>query len=276
MGTTTITILVDNRAGGGLIAEHGFSLWIETADRHILFDTGQGDALEKNAHALGIDLAAADILVLSHGHYDHTGGVCQGLHRAGKAELYCHPGAVHPRYSVRNGMPKSLKMQHQAMLAIDRLPWGRVHWVQHPLFLTDTLGLTGPISRATEFEDAGGPFFLDAKGQRPDPMDDEMALWIKTDQGLIVCVGCAHAGLINTLNHVQRLNYGLRIRAVIGGFHLLHADMPRIAQTIAALQELAPDQILPCHCTGKQAVAELSRAFTEACCPGEAGMVCVF
>lgn len=274
--TTKITILIDNQAGAGLVAEHGFSLWIETADRHILFDTGQSSAFEKNAHALGINLAATDILVLSHGHYDHTGGVSLALRRAAKASLYCHPGAVHPRYSVRNGMSKSLQMPLNAMRAIDKLSWEQVNWVQQPLFLTDTIGLTGPIPRETDFEDTGGPFFLDAKGLRPDPMDDDLALWIRTDKGLIVCVGCAHAGLVNTLNHVQRLNQGMRIRAVIGGFHLLNANGQRIAQTIAALQVLAPDQILPCHCTGEHAVAELSKVFAETCLPGKAGMVFVF
>jgi 7,8-dihydropterin-6-yl-methyl-4-(beta-D-ribofuranosyl)aminobenzene 5'-phosphate synthase len=274
--TIKITILIDNQAGAGLAAEHGFSLWIETAERHILFDTGQSSAFEKNARALGIDLAATDILVLSHGHYDHTGGVSLGLRRAGKASLYCHPGAVHPRYGVRNGMSKSLQMPLNAMRAIDKLSWEQVHWVQQPLFLTDTIGLTGPIPRESDFEDTGGPFFLDAKGLRPDPVDDDMALWIRTDKGLIVCVGCAHAGLVNTLNHVQRLNQGMRIRTVIGGFHLLNADGQRIAQTIAALRVLAPDQILPCHCTGEDAVAELSKVFAETCCPGKAGMVFVF
>ena len=110
----------------------------------------------------------------------------------------------------------------------------------------------------------------------PDPMDDDMALWIRTDKGLIVCVGCAHVGLVNTLNHVQGLNKGMRIRAVIGGFHLLAAGEARTARTIASLQALAPDQIVPCHCTGDHAVAELKNAFAESRCPGEAGMVYVF
>jgi 7,8-dihydropterin-6-yl-methyl-4-(beta-D-ribofuranosyl)aminobenzene 5'-phosphate synthase len=121
--TTKITILIDNQAGAGLVAEHGFSLWIETGERRILFDTGQSSAFEKNARVLGIDLAATDILVLSHGHYDHTGGVSLGLRRAGKAVLYCHPGAVHPRYGVRNDRSKSLQMPLNAMRAIDKLSW---------------------------------------------------------------------------------------------------------------------------------------------------------
>ncbi len=274
--TTKITILVDNQAEAGLVAEHGFSLWIETAKRHILFDTGQGTAFEHNARLLGIDIAQTDILVLSHGHNDHTGGVAQCLSMARKAELYCHPGAVSPRHSVRNGVSKSLQMPRKTMRAIDTFSSEQVHWVQDPLLLSDTIGLTGPIPRETDFEDTGGPFFLDSKGLRPDPLDDDLALWIRTDKGLIVCVGCAHAGVVNTLNHVQRLNGGMRIRAVIGGFHLLNAGEQRLTKTLAALQALAFDQIIPCHCTGEGAVVELGKVYAEACCPGKAGMTYVF
>ncbi len=167
-------------------------------------------------------------------------------------------------------------MPSDAMLAIDKLSAQRVHWVQHSLFLTETIGLTGPIPRETDFENTGGPFFLDSKGQRPDPLDDYLALWIRTSQGLIVCVGCAHAGLVNTLNQVRRLNNDLRIRAIIGGFHLLNASQPQLTQTIAALRLLAPDQIIPCHCTGEAAVAQLCAAFAAACCLGAAGMTFIF
>jgi 7,8-dihydropterin-6-yl-methyl-4-(beta-D-ribofuranosyl)aminobenzene 5'-phosphate synthase len=276
IATTKITVLIDNQASAGLIAEHGFSLWIETAGKRILFDTGQGRAFEKNAGALGIDLSTTDMLVLSHGHYDHTGGVSWGLHQAGRATLYCHPGVVHPRYNVQKGESKSLQMPHITMAAIDKLSWERVRWVRSSLMLTDTVGLTGPIQCETLFEDIGGRFFLDPDGLRPDPMDDEMALWIRTDQGLIVCVGCAHMGLVNTLYQVQNLNKGMRIRAVIGGFHLLQADESRLAQTVAALQDLELDLIVPCHCTGVHVIDYLCGAFAEKCCPGAAGKVYVF
>lgn len=272
-----ITILVDNQAKAGLIAEHGFALWIETADRRILFDTGQGRVCEKNGATLGIDLATTDALVLSHGHYDHTGGIPRCLNLAGKAELYCHPGAVLPRYSVRDNMARSLQMPRESMRAIDTLPAERVHWVQHSLLLNETIGLTGPIPRETDFEDTGGPFFLDPKGQRPDPLDDDLALWIRTGQGLIVCVGCAHSGLINTLHHIQRLNGGIRIRAVIGGFHLLNAGRHRLDRTVSTLRQFAPDSLIPCHCTGKEAANAFQNALgTNRCRPGAAGMSCSF
>ena len=148
--------------------------------------------------------------------------------------------------------------------------------MQQSLRLAGTIGLSGPIPRQTVYEDTGGPFFLDTGGHRPDPIDDDLALWIDTPTGLVVCVGCAHAGLVNTLVQVQRLNGGRRVRAVIGGFHLLSADERRIKATIDALQALAFDEIVPCHCTGEAAVEALVAAFGERCRPGAAGMRCTY
>lgn len=271
-----ITILVDNRAGDKLIAEHGLSLWIETEGKHILFDTGQGNALETNAKVLGVDLATTDILVLSHGHYDHTGGIAQVLQQAHHAGIYCHSGIVQPRYAIRNGKAKSIQMPQKSMAAIDKLPEQRLHWVQQPLLLSGKIGITGPIPRETAYEDTGGPFYLDPEGKRADPIDDDLALWIRKDDGLIVCVGCSHAGLVNTLNHVRSLNNGLKIRAVIGGFHLLNASRERLNRTMAALRFLEPEMVVPCHCTGEPAVALLRDVFGERVLPGAAGMTYQF
>jgi 7,8-dihydropterin-6-yl-methyl-4-(beta-D-ribofuranosyl)aminobenzene 5'-phosphate synthase len=274
--TAAISILVDNQADKELVTEHGFSLWIEAAGRHILFDTGQGKVLEINAGTMGIDLEQADIVVLSHGHYDHSGGVARVFQKTGKVELYCHPGAIFPRYAVGNGSSKSLQMPPNTMTAIDKVPWERMHWVQSPVFINETIGLTGPIPRETAFEDTGGPFFLDPEGLRSDAIDDEIALWIRTAQGLIVCVGCAHAGVINTLRYVQRLNNGMPIRALIGGFHLLQADESRLNRTIEGLQSFVPECIIPCHCTGDDATDRLCSAFPQNCRQGKAGMVLIF
>lgn len=266
-----ITILVDNQAETPLIPEHGLSLWIETEGRHILFDTGQGNALETNAAVLGIDLSKTNILVLSHGHYDHTGGIDRILRQAHPAGVYCHSGAVLPRYAIRNGTATSIQMPQKSMAAMDRLPEQTLHWAQHPMRLSETIGITGPIPRETTYEDTGGPFYLDPEGDRSDPIDDDLALWIRQDHGLIVCVGCCHAGLVNTLNHVRRLNDGLMVRAVIGGFHLLNASRDRLEQTITALRLLEPEMIVPCHCTGKPAVEMLRNALGNRVSPGMAG-----
>ncbi len=266
-----ITILVDNQAAGGLVAEHGLSLWIEAEGKRILFDTGQGAALERNAGMLGVDLGRTDILVLSHGHYDHTGGIPCVLRRAPLAMVYCHSGAVQPRYSISQGRARPIHMPQPAMAAIDKLPWKHLSWVQQPVWLSENVGIVAPIARETDYEDSGGPFYLDPEGRRPDPIEDDLALWIKTRSGLVVCVGCCHAGLVNTLNHVRNINFGMNIRAVIGGFHLLNATRQRLGRTIAALRSIKPETLIPCHCTGASAVSALQLAMGEQASPGASG-----
>jgi len=270
-----ITILVDNRAGDGLLAEHGFSLWVEADGRRILFDTGQA-ALEFNSRVLGVELAEADALVLSHGHYDHTGGIPVFLRATRAAGIHCHPGIALARYAIREGKAKSIGMPPEALAALEKLPAERLHPVDRAVMLSERVGLTGPIPRATGFEDTGGPFFLDPEGKAADPIEDDLALWIRTDEGLVVCAGCAHAGIVNTLDFVRGLSGERRIRAVLGGFHLKETRRERLDRTIAALRSTAPDLIVPCHCTGDQAASALKDALGERVTPGAAGMVLRF
>jgi len=271
-----ITVLVDNRAGEGLTAEHGFALWVEAGGRRLLFDTGAGKALAPNAAALGLDPARTQALVLSHGHWDHTGGIAWLRRQAPLLEVFAHPGVVQPRYSIRDGSARAIQMPGEAMAALDALEPARVHWVQAPLELAPGVGLTGPIPRETDFEDPGGPFYLDPEGRRPDPIEDDLALWIRTGKGLVVCVGCAHAGLVNTLRQVGRLHPGEGVRAVMGGLHLGAASPRRLDRTVAALAEMGLERVVPCHCTGDDAVARLQEALGDRVTPGAAGMSFTF
>lgn len=269
---TRITIVVDNNVQGALASEHGWSTWIESDGKKIIFDTGQGPALESNIPKLGIDIEAADILVLSHGHYDHTGGLPYVIAEAPNIELYCHPGVVQPRYAIRDGKARSIGIPHASAEALERFPPERLHWVPEPVMLTKTIGLTGPVPRVTPYEDTGGPFYLDPRGAHPDLIEDDQALWIQTAEGLVVCMGCAHAGLINTLYYIQGLTKITRIRAVLGGFHLMAAGEERLQATVAALRELAPETLIPCHCTGEAAARRLRDDLGQSVTPGAAGM----
>lgn len=270
--STTITIVVDNQCRSGLRAEHGLAIYIENDGRRILFDTGQGSALVPNARSLGIDLRRTDTLVLSHGHYDHTGGVAAVL-QSSAADLYCHPAVTQPRYAMRNGEARPIHLPHDAMRTIDQLPEERLHWTPEPVMLNAAIGITGAIPRRSGFEDTGGPFYLDPQGHRADALDDDMALFIKTAAGLVVCTGCCHAGLVNTLNHIRRLNDHGPLLAVIGGFHLLQAGSRRMQDTVTTLRSLSPRMVVPCHCTGEHAVAVLSDALGQKVVPGAAGMI---
>lgn len=271
MDDIKITILVDNKVPPGLEPEHGFSLWIETEGRKILFDTGQGKAFFPNTSALGIDWTQADSLIISHGHYDHTGAVSQFIESNPEAEVYCHPGVTQSRYSIRDGKPHYIGMSLEAIQALNSISENRVRWVNSPTLLSKRLGITGPIPRETTYEDVGGAFYLDPEGKQPDPIIDDLTLWIESDDGLIICLGCCHSGLINTLRYIMKITRETRIRAVIGGMHLVNANKHRIEQTINELKVMKPEQIIPCHCTGAPAFKAICDAFGDRARVGEAG-----
>jgi 7,8-dihydropterin-6-yl-methyl-4-(beta-D-ribofuranosyl)aminobenzene 5'-phosphate synthase len=261
-----LTVLVENTATGQrLLAEHGLAVWIEYGSQRVLFDCGQGLVLVSNAYRLQTPIYEADCIVLSHGHYDHTGGLAEVANRNSRAVLFAHPECRAPKYIRRHdgtlrdvGMPESARRVLETRAA---------SWVRtaEPQSVVNGLTATGTIPRVTEFEDTGGPFFLDPEGQQADPLVDDQALFFDTDQGTVVVLGCAHAGVINTLQYVQRLTGGRPIHTVVGGMHLVQASNGRLERTIQQLRELDVQRLGPAHCTGSRAVAALWAAFPDRC-----------
>lgn len=256
-----VTVLVNDTAEEGLRPEHGFSIWIEAGTRRILFDTGQGGVLERNASLLGVDLSTADTLVLSHGHYDHTGGVPVTLEAGSAVQVVCHPGVYIRRFSIRDGKARPVHMPEGSRLSLEALPKARLRVSAEPALLGPGIGTTGAVPRETGWEDTGGPFYMDPNGRSPDMLEDDGALWFSTKYGLVVCAGCSHAGLINTLTRCRQVSGIRKIHAVIGGFHLCEASRERLGRTVEALMAEPPDLIIPCHCTGDSAVRTLTEAF---------------
>ena len=269
----TLTILSDNHAAPGLACEHGFAVLIETGGKRILFDTGQLAALNANCQALDIELANIDAIVLSHGHYDHTGNLADALRIADKATLYLHPSALVERYSIRNDKPKPINMPEAAKQAIDELPKEQIVWITEPTRLTEGVFLTGPVPRQTTFEDTGGPFFFDPEGQRPDPIEDDLSLWIEEPQGLTVLAGCCHSGIINTLDYIESVTGPKQITTLIGGMHLSAASEERLERTVESLAKRAIARLIPCHCTGQVAAERFRTELPYPVEQGYAGMV---
>ncbi|WP_372845554.1 MBL fold metallo-hydrolase [Pontiella sp.] len=267
-----LKIIVDNQAAEGLVAEHGLSMWIEAGGKNILFDAGQGDALEQNAARLGIDLSHADLFVLSHGHYDHTGAVDFVMQESPELQVFAHPGIFKTRYSIYPGKDaKEISMPSEERLIVANLPDSHLHWIQEPTQIAPGVWLTGPIPRVHPLEDTGGPFFEEPEGTTLDPIHDDQALWLETEKGLLVVCGCCHSGLVNTLNHIAAASGHKPIWGIVGGFHLKNASAERLEATAAALREFQPTFLAPCHCTGDAAIAFFRQNLKTEINPGYAG-----
>lgn len=272
MSSFKLTVVVDNKGAEGLAVEHGYCLHIETPSGNLLLDTGQKDALIPNCESLGIALEDVSTLVLSHGHYDHTGGVSQVIRSNREVEIYLHSAAFHPRYSLDGEKPNIVKMPLKAMEAVMNHNDLKVHWLTRPLSPLPGVGITGPISRNCDFEDTGGRFYLDPAGREVDTIRDDVALWLHGEDGLVVCLGCCHAGLVNTLEYITARTGEKRISTIIGGMHLLHADTTRLEKTVQALSGYDIGRIIACHCSGDEAVRYLAENLSCEVSAGYAGL----
>lgn len=260
-----ITTLSENCADRGyLLAEYGLSIVVETDDVNILFDTGASISASYNADVLGIDLSKIDKVVLSHGHYDHTGGLRQILGKMGEeVEIIAHPDIWAAKYSRSQGRKdryNGIPFQRQEL---ERLG-ANFNLTTKPVRITDSIMTTGEVPMVTDFEEIEPVFFVKQDSSwQPDKLLDDQALIINAEPGLIVILGCAHRGPINTLYYAQQLTGVKSIHTVLGGSHLIHASEERIWLTIAALKELGVQRLGLCHCTGLPAIMLIAHEFED-------------
>lgn len=254
-----ITILSDDNAQKGLISEHGFSLWIESKEKNILFDTGKKNALIENANTIGLDLSRIDILVLSHGHKDHSGAVSLVLESSPNAQVYCHPDALKSCFSIQKcELPRNISIPTTAKEAILALPKEQIHWVTKPEEICPGLHITGPVPRKNSFEDTGGPFYLDIEGKYSAPLYDDISLWVEMEGSFFVITGCCHSGIINTVEYIKNISGLDKVFGIMGGLHLKNINRERLDKTRDTILSWNPRVLIPCHCTGS-AMTEIIR-----------------
>lgn len=257
-----ISILCENSVGpiSGTLGEHGFSALVEYDNGSLLFDTGQGLTLLHNAQRMNKNLHQVRQVALSHGHYDHSGGLLPLLRSCGPKQVFGHPGIFSPRYrhkdtgeSLSLGMPyprEYLEGQGAQFDLSDQLRE-----------ILPNIWMTGQVPRIMEFESGDAGLYTDTCGCNRDPFDDDQSLIISCDKGLAILLGCCHAGLINTLEYVAASTGRRDIYAVIGGTHLGFSSPQQLDQTLQHLTQWQIQKLAVSHCTGFNAAARLQREF---------------
>ncbi len=259
------TVLCENSVAGslGFIGEHGWAVHIEAGDKKILFDTGQGLGLIHNSHLLGIDLKEIDAIVISHGHYDHTSGLPELLSLTGKKDVYMHPDGFCDRYWLKDEGYREIGIRYKKSYLESLGAEFRPNTSCTEIF--PNIFLSGEVPRTSTFEqpDSNMKIPTDNGQWQQDHLLDDQTLIIKTKKGLIILLGCAHAGLINILDHVNTLFPGEKIHTVLGGTHLSFADTRQFDATVAALEKFHIEQIGTSHCTGLANAAKLHHHFGD-------------
>lgn len=266
-----VTCVVDNAVchHSSFWGEHGLAFLIETQGGRVLFDTGRSDTvLLHNLELLCIEPKVINALALSHAHYDHTGGLPALLNQVAGIPLHAHPDLFRERFSRREGSLKSVGLPLEREALEQRL---ELRLSAEPTEILPGVWTTGEITGRAEPEGRSVHHLVRGiEGWGPDPYRDDMALVLETGGGLVLLCGCCHAGLLNTLAHVDR-TFGMNIVAVAGGTHLLHADEAHLRRVIQVLKELGLPRLYLNHCTGLRAYVTLAQAFGEKVAPCPAG-----
>ncbi len=254
-----ITVLIDNETQNpALETEHGLSFFVEHPDFNLLFDTGKSDLLLRNATQLGIDLSTVDYVVLSHGHYDHTGGLEAFLSVNDKARILLKKEALLEKWSSSTGEEREigLPLKNKLHAYNDRLVFVDDFLSPHPGIL-----LFGKIQKTAETPFVDPYLFLKLpSGENvPDHFSDELILVLTHNGTNVVFTGCAHNGIANMLTTVKSRPQFSFINLVIGGTHLKRADDYHINALVDKLHEFNIKKMILNHCSGISQVDKLKK-----------------
>jgi 7,8-dihydropterin-6-yl-methyl-4-(beta-D-ribofuranosyl)aminobenzene 5'-phosphate synthase len=266
--------LKGNQLKNSILAEHGFAAVIRTTTggktKTMIVDFGLSeDVAARNAVALGLDLTRVEAAALSHGHIDHFGGLKQIAGMIGKKniDLVAHPSVFKPDRFLMAGSGFKIIMPTPAEADIEAAGFNIVKTSDpYPMLGYEVLFL-GEIPRLTDFEQGMPNAFSGPEGDEElDLLEDDTAVAVHlAGKGLIILSGCAHSGIVNTVNYAKEITGISKVHVVMGGFHLTGpAFEPIIEDTVMLLKEMAPDYIVPTHCTGRKAIARFEREMPEA------------
>lgn len=251
-----LTFLCDNTAAPHLECEWGLSVALEFDNGHLwLWDTGQTDLFLRNAAKLEITPHKADGLALSHGHYDHTGGLSALMEHGFRGDILAHPQAEAQRYSHR----KTLRPIGPPV------PLPRFTPVERTATPEPGMTMITDIPRQPGLFQAVRDFSLDTEGKRPDPVPDDAFLMLETRQGPLVLLGCCHSGLENSLLELQAQTGRSEVFAVVGGLHLHNAGEAEWEATAQALERFHVQKLAMGHCTGENAIQFLENRLNCEC-----------
>ncbi len=265
-----ITILCENRTciTQGVTGEHGFCALIEQNGEKLLLDTGQGLTLISNAKTLDIRLDNISKIVLSHGHYDHTGGLIKLPPQIKQVPIYAHPDVFDKKYSVKkgtNGDTYKFIGINQTEKELESKINARFVFTTQFIPITKKIFFSGEIPRVTDFETADSRLLIKNKdGYFPDQLSDDASLLIETDSGPVILTGCAHSGIVNVMEHFSNQTGHKTFHAVIGGTHLGFLNsQDQLEKTMDAFDRFQVEQIAVSHCTGNEASAACYNRFKD-------------